>query len=178
MSHLISEDAIAFQPGDATVKSGFESYHSDSFANLRKYYYAVLMHGGKTSADAFCGDDPFKFATVLKKYHESYGKGRAILLISCMVGWAFARPLARAIQIPVLSATSYVSFALEIKGGVTKSGLKALDSDDIKAHGRSGDKFRDEWIFFHPNGQRDVLPGGNFLDENEAILKAKTYVKV
>ena len=183
MSHLLSADAVAFGSGDPTVAAGFESYKNSEFDNLKKYYYAVLMHGGKASAEVAGSLDPFEFAPLLKKYHENYGKGRAVLLISCWVGWAFARPLARASQLPILAGLSKVSFTIQTHKGGFRRGLSAfnkqqLETDDLRTGENSSNiRFRAEWVFNHPNGQIEALPGGNFLDQEAAIQVAKKYVK-
>lgn len=183
MSELISEDAIAFGGQDSTVATGFDSYKSEDFAPLRKYFYAVMLHGTKSGAYATDLYDPFEFAPILVNYHKKYGKGRAVLLISCMVGWAFARPLARNTQLPIVAGLSYVVFGAHYKQKKFHQHLAVLDGNGIKLRNAasgsslSDEKFRPEWIFYHPNGNTEVLPGGSILNEEEAINRAKLYVK-
>ena len=183
MSQLISEDAIAFGGQDSTVATGFDSYKNQDFAPLRKYFYAVMLHGTKSGAYVNGLYDPFEFAPLLVNCHKKYGKGRAVLLISCMVGWAFARPLARKTQLPILAGLSYVVFGGHLEKNKMHQHLAVMDGNGIKLRNSasgsnlSSDKFRPEWIFYHPNGNTEVLPGGSILNEEEAINRAKLYVK-
>lgn len=184
MSQLISEDAIAFGATDSVVTQGFDSYQSQDFEPLRKYFFAVLLHGTKTGVYVNGLYDPFEFAPLLVHCHKKHGKGRAILLISCMVGWTFARPLARKTQLPIVAGLSFVSFGGDFKQNKLHNHLTVLDSngiklqDDLTGQNRSNAKFRPEWIFYHPNGNTEVLPGGKLLNQEEAIKRAKQYVNI
>ncbi|HQU82288.1 MAG TPA: hypothetical protein PKY59_04145 [Pyrinomonadaceae bacterium] len=183
MAQLISEDAIAFGATDSIVSNGFDSYKSEDFKLLRQYFYAVLLHGTKTGVYVNGLYDPFEFAPLLVNAHKKYGKGRAILLISCMVGWTFARPLARKTQLPIVAGLSFVSFGGDFTGTKLHRYLTTLDANGIQlqdsatGQNNSNVKFRPEWIFYHPNGNTEVLPGGKFLNQDEAVKHAKLYVK-
>lgn len=182
MSTKYSEDAVAFGYGDPTVVNGFTTYESKDFDELKKYFYAVMMHGDVQAVDVYGGLDPFKFAPILIKCYEQYGKGRAILLVSCMVGWAFARPLARNVKLPIVAGLSKVSFQYQTDHGVSKHNLAVLDDQGLKLQQQLTPgstipaKFKPEWVFYHPSGQVETLPGGCVLNQKEAINRAKQYV--
>ena len=183
MLRLFSENAVAFGGYDPTVITGFESYKSKDFEKLHKYFYAVMMHGDNDGVYVNGKWDVNQFAPFLAHLHKKYGKGRAILLVSCWVGWKFAQPLAEKLQLPVVAGLSKVAFGKEFSGKTSKSYLAALDAQGIKLHDEltgqksKGKPFVAEWLFYHPTGQSEVIPGGKYLNQDEAVQRAKNYVR-
>lgn len=184
MAHLVSEDAVAYGINDPTVITGFESYKNKDFEKLHKYFYAVMMHGEKDGAYVNTKWTVDEFAPLLASWYKNYGKGRAILLVSCWLGWNFAQPLGKKLNLPVVAGLSKVSFGKDFSKKTPKSYLAALDAQGIKLHDQlRGTKTRDQtfqakWVFYHPSGQSEEIPGGMYLNQDEAVLRARKYVNV
>lgn len=189
MAQLISENAITFGPNDPTTIQGFESYKNKAFAKLHKHFYAVMMHG---EPNLVYGDKVMTakdFAPHLKESYKIYGKGRAILMISCWVGWEFSGLLANIMQLPVVAALSKVAFGMHLEKGQMKSHIEASDKNAITNHQKmrkTADSmfyvpdlkfFIPEWKIFYPSGRSETIKGGMYLNQDEAVRLVQAYHK-
>ena len=172
---LISDDAVAFG-NDAAGRDGMRSYASADFEKLKKYFFAVMLHGDMASSYQAVNHelDPFELAQTVRYVYDKHANNRSILLISCWAGWTIAKPFARAMKTPVVAGMSSVGFEYSDKC----NRLKAYDRTDFKGIARqTPTKFRAEWIFVHPGGNTEIIPGGRMLNQDNAIIRAKSYVK-
>ena len=103
----------------------------------------------------------------MNKYWHSYGKGRAIILLSCFTGAAIARIVARQVNATVVAPGDSCH---------VQAGGKMLVSHDANATrnpARQGYALGDRyaWYLFKGAGKVENL-GGPYLDREKAIRMA------
>jgi hypothetical protein len=187
MSHFNNENSVAYGVTDKTVIRGFEIYKNENFAKLHKHFYTFMLHGEEDGVYIYSNTKwtANEFVPLLKSWYQNAGQGRAILLVSCWVGWKFAGELAIAANLPVVAAKSAVSFGYTISKGKNTSCIIAQNEMGIRNYfeltnqkTRKIPRFREEWIFFHPTGKWQIIPGRGILNQDQAVKKAKEYVQV
>lgn len=176
-----SEDYVVF--GDKQTVSGGTDSYDDSYTKLKKYYYAVMMHGNKKYVYG-PNDEQWTASTVAPKiegFYRRFGKNRALLLVICWAGWGVGQEIARALSLPVVAAHSSVAFGYAYSKAYKGDCLIAADETGLDAqsgnHAVKYGDFKAEWIFIHPSGNEEIIPGGGVLRQDEATLRAQKYVK-
>lgn len=177
-----NQDYVVF--GDNKTISGGTDNYNDNYAKLKKYYYAVMMHGDKKAVYGPSGEswDAYALGKKLEGYYNRFGANRAILLIVCWAGWGVGQELAKSMQRPVVAARSVVSLGSSSSKnyhGFCLTAGEEIDLENMYGKGNSDKhgEFKAEWLFIHPGANGEIIPGGNVLRQDEAVLRAQKYVK-
>ena len=174
-------DIVGFASGTGeadmnyAVKVNFNNYVNAGDAQSTRFrtaFYAVMLHGWGASVDYGSSSDAWddrEFAARVNKYWRSYGKGRAIILLSCFAGAAVARVVARQIEATVVAAGD----SCKVRAG----GKMLVDRDTYAERNPAGQGYvlgdRYAWYLFKGAGKVQNL-GGPYLDRDKAIQLARS----
>jgi hypothetical protein len=172
-------DIVGFASGTSqadmnhAVQVNFNNYVNAGDAQSTRFraaFYAVMLHGWGNSVSYGNSSDGWsdrEFAARVNKYWRSYGKGRAIILLSCFTGAAIARVVARQVNTSVVAPGD--SCRVEAGGKM----LVSQDTDATRNPPGQGYVLGDRyaWYLFKGAGKVENL-GGPYLNRDKAIQMA------